>query len=72
MRWAFLPKHHFWLHLCEQCSCNPKLEWNYGDEGEIGQAAAFARGSTATCFETTFIERGRICFEWGVSKVDAH
>ena len=44
LRWSFLPKHHLWLHLCEQCSCNPRLEWNYGDEDEIGQAAAFARG----------------------------
>ena len=67
LRWAFLPKHHLWLHLCEQCSCNPRLEWNYGDEDEIGQAAAFARGSHAASFETAFIERGRICFEWGDS-----
>ena len=65
MRWSFLPKHHLWLHLCERCQCSPRMEWNYADEDEIGQAATFARTTRPLHFERAFLERGRVCFEWG-------
>ena len=56
-KYALYPKHHLWQHLLEDDTVNPRLEWNYSDEDEIGQAATFAKATNSQFFETAFIER---------------
>ena len=40
--WHMYPKHHVVVHVVECCRVNPKLEWNYKDESEIGDVAHMA------------------------------
>lgn len=54
--WAEYPKHHLMLHIVEHARVNPKAEWNYGDENEIGKAAQLhtqcnVRYSNTTCMQ---------------------
>ena len=42
--WCLYPKHHLFLHTAEGAATNPRLEWNYGDESEIGAAVKVAAG----------------------------
>ena len=42
-RWHMYPKHHMVVHLVEGATANPRDEWNYGDESEIGCAVKLAR-----------------------------
>ena len=43
LRYRCYPKHHQFQHLVEENSVNPKLEWCYSDESEIGAAAKESR-----------------------------
>jgi hypothetical protein len=36
--WNLFPKLHLFAHCVESCLTNPRKEWNYGDESEIGDA----------------------------------
>ena len=63
-RWDFIPKHHLWQHLCESSFTNPKFEWVYLDEDDIGKAARLARGVNQQHFHTAFMERYRAGFRW--------
>ena len=63
-RWHLIPKHHLFLHLAEEGGANPRLEWNYMDESEIGDAAKFALHCSAKHFAKAFIERYALCFRW--------
>jgi len=42
LRWCLYPKHHIFIHLAEGATSNPRAEWNYGDESEIGEAVKLA------------------------------
>ena len=46
--WALYPKHHLMIHVGESCLVNPKAEWNYRDESEIGLCAAFHKKANQT------------------------
>ncbi|CAE7030031.1 unnamed protein product [Symbiodinium natans] len=37
--WRFKPKHHLFLHLCEESLDSPSLHWNYRDEDFGGSLA---------------------------------
>lgn len=43
--WHMYPKHHLFMNVLEADVTNPRLEWNYSDEADIGIAAKQA----ATC-----------------------
>ena len=61
--WHMYPKHHLFVHVMECCRVNPKLEWNYKDESEIGDAAnmaACAANSSWIC--SKLLERYRSIF----------
>jgi hypothetical protein len=57
--WQLYPKHHQFIHVVESTRCNPKLEWNYSDEDEIGRAAKQAAVSNTLFVETALLERYR-------------
>ena len=46
--WTLYPKHHVFLHICEETMetrvC-PKLEWCYGDENETGKGGTWRSGA---------------------------
>ena len=60
--WAFTPKHHLLIHVCESSTANPKLSWNYRDESEIGMCAAMARGSNQSRLCICLMQRYRTTF----------
>ena len=62
--WTLVPKFHLFLHCAEGCRLNPRLEWNYGDEDEIGQASDFARFSNVAHFSTSVMKRYCAMFRW--------
>ena len=62
LRWHLYPKHHVVVHLIEAAMVNPRDEWNYGDESEIGDAVKLARRSSARHMATALIERYRATF----------
>ena len=58
--WHVFPKHHLLLHVCEHTlhsRINPKLEWCYGDESEIGAAKRLAIKCHASWLGTQLLER---------------
>ena len=55
--WVWKPKHHLMLHVAEDARTNPKGEWNYADESEIGKAALNAGRSEQRHIETTLMKR---------------
>jgi hypothetical protein len=63
--WHLYPKHHQFIHVVESARVNPKLEWNYADEDEIGTAADVARGCHPSYICTKLVARYRATFEWG-------
>ena len=64
LRWEFIPKHHLWIHLCEEASNSPILEWAYCDESEIGKAVKAAKHTSLAFFETSYMERYRTSYRW--------
>ena len=62
LRWHMYPIHHVVVHLIEAAMVNPRDEWNYGDESEIGDAVKLARRSSARHMATALIERYRATF----------
>ena len=58
--WCFYPKHHMWLHCAEQCGAiNPRSEWNYSDESEIG-AATLAANKKVMCTQAVSLPHGAL------------
>ena len=55
--WGLYPKFHLLVHICEAATTNPRLEWCYGDETEIGVAKRFSKLVNVTAFNTAFIAR---------------
>ena len=58
--WRLYPKHHQFLRIAENSATNPRDEWNYSDESEIGDACRIARGVNAAHISTKLLERYRI------------
>ena len=59
---VWYPKHHLFVHVCEHTQTtgiNPKLEWCYGDESEIGEAAALAKRCHANHLGSQLLEKYR-------------
>ena len=60
--WRIYPKHHIFAHTATRLRANPKLEWNYSDESEIGLGAAVAKTANQAWLETALIRRYRATF----------
>ena len=60
--WALYPKHHMFLHCAESSSTNPRLEWNYGDESEIGAAALVVGAVNVASLPVGLMQRYRATF----------
>ena len=60
--WHVYPKHHMFGHVSSRVRANPKLEWNYADESEIGLGAAVAKVVNQQYLETSLIRRYRATF----------
>ena len=60
--WCFYPKHHMWLHCAEMCTTNPRLEWNYADESEIGRAVLLAAKCNVLKLPVSLMEPDRASF----------
>ena len=61
--WRMYPKHHLFDHSVGRCVVNPRLEWNYLDEAEMGIAAVMASVSNQQFLETNLVERYRVTFK---------
>ena len=61
-KWQLYPKHHLFLHVCEQARVCPKAEWNYSDEDEIGTAVKFGKGAHVAHLCTSLLAKHRDCF----------
>ena len=62
--WCLQPKHHIFVHLCEDSDINPRLEWNYADEDAIGIAASQSSHVNIPYFSTAWIKRHRLTFRF--------
>ena len=60
--WNLFPKHHLLIHVAEGAVTNPRLEWNYGDESEIGLAVKEAMASHKVFLPVHLIQRYRATF----------
>ena len=58
-KWRLYPKHHLMDHVAGRCVVNPRLEWSYLDEAEIGVAAVLASVSNQSTIETELLQRYR-------------
>jgi hypothetical protein len=54
-RWRLYPKHHLAIHI--DGSTNPKVEWAYRMESEIGKACRVAAGCNVKHMHRQFIRR---------------
>ena len=59
LRWHLYPKHHLFVHV-SVTDTNPALMWNYGDEDEIGQAAALARRCNPKWLHVALLDKYRV------------
>jgi hypothetical protein len=64
MVWNMFPKHHQFIHVVEEARENPKLEWNYPQEDEIGKAGGIAAKCNQSYLCTKVLARYRATFEW--------
>ena len=63
-RWHLVPKHHLLLHLGEQALTNPRDEWCYADESEVGICARISKTSNVQHFNVCNLKRYRETFAW--------
>ena len=54
--------HHLFIHVAEGAVTNPRDEWNYGDEAEIGVAAKHAAASKVAHLPVHLMQRYRSTF----------
>ena len=57
--WKLMPNHHLLIHMAEESTVNPRLEWNYNDESAIGAAATLAAKCNVNYIPTHLIETYR-------------
>ena len=57
LRLNLYPKHNLLVHLLDGSTANPKDEWNYSDESEIGDAIGLAQKVLAQHMSTALIKR---------------
>ena len=55
LRWRLYPKHHLAAHVHSRT--NPKLEWAYRMESEIGKAVLLAKGCNVQHMHRSFLDR---------------
>ena len=55
--WTCVPKIHALVHCAEQAGANPAMEWNYADEGAIGEATRHARFTNVQRMDTALVNR---------------
>ena len=65
LMWGLYPKHHLFLHLAEGAVTNPRLEWNYSEESEIGSAVIHARAVNKKHVAVQLLNRYRGVFVFG-------
>ena len=63
LKWRLYPKHHLFDHSVGKCTVNPRLEWNYADEAEMGVSAVMASVSNQEYLETALLPRYRSTFK---------
>ena len=70
-KWRRYPKHHLFAHAVSRCLVNPRLEWNYLDEAEMGVTAVLASVSNQCTVETALLARYRATFkaEYGALRI---
>ena len=61
--WCLYPKHHLFLHTVEGAASTPRLEWNSGDESEIGAAVKVAVGCKVAHLPVALMQRCKACFD---------
>ena len=61
--WCFAPKHHLFIHCAESTRVNPKQEWCYSDEDEIGKCAALARSCNPLYISSHLVMKYRETFQ---------
>ena len=69
--WALVPKFHLFIHLAEEASMSPALEWNYSDESAIGEAARLARLTNPRHIGTKLVEKHQALFRCMPSQTPA-
>ena len=65
LMWGLYPKHHLFLHLAEGAVTNPRLEWNYSEESEIGSAVIHAKAVNKKHVAVQLLNRYRGVFVFG-------
>ena len=61
--WCLCPKHHLFAHVAEAAYTNPRLEWNYSDEAEIGLAVKQAQKLSIKHLAVQLMQKYRATFE---------
>ena len=61
--WRLYPKHHLFVDLAEESTCNPRMEWNYSDESAIGLAVKQAASCNANYICTHLMQRYQCSFQ---------
>ena len=59
-RYHLTPKFHLLIHIFEDAAGNPRDEWCYTDESEIGACAEMAGNLHANSLQRTLLERYRV------------
>lgn len=62
-RWQMYPKHHLFCHVVEEARRNPRLDWCYSDEAEIGTAVELAKFAFTPTIPTRLLEKYRATFD---------
>jgi len=57
--WRLYPKHHLFYHVIHDSEDNPRSDWCYTDEHEIGNAVSVAEKLHVSTLATEIIERYR-------------
>ena len=55
--WPLYPKHHVFGHLAGEADTNPKRNWNYAMESEIGNASAVAARASKKHLHRVLLQR---------------
>ena len=58
--WNIYPKHHLCCHIFGESQTNPRDEWNYEDESEIGKCSQAAELLHPKTLHRSLIERHRV------------
>ena len=54
--------HHLFAHVCDVVETNPREEWNYMDEAEIGHGVLLAQQTNVNYIPSVMMTRYRVAF----------